>query len=103
MSDSMIQKDLTVAEKRKYSVVNVQSAKQIALVWIEQANLHNVIRFGLPEVDDRYHIWRVPLLNAATTERIGEVVIDCTHLAYCGREVYRWLRARSTLVRTAYA
>lgn len=76
MSNSMTQKDLTVAERRNYSVVNVQSAKQIASVWIEQANLYNVIGFGLPEVDDRYHIWRVPLLNAATAERIGEVVID---------------------------
>jgi DNA modification methylase len=38
--------------------------------------LENAIDFGLPEVDDRYHIWRVPLLHAATKGCIGEVVID---------------------------
>lgn len=32
------------------------------------------ILFGLPEVDDRFHIWRVPV--KAANSRIGEVVID---------------------------
>ena len=30
---------------------------------------------GLPEVDDRYHIWRVPLCNEQGG-KIGEAVID---------------------------
>jgi len=30
---------------------------------------------GLPEIDDRHHIWRVPL-RRARKERIGEIVID---------------------------
>ena len=34
------------------------------------------IDFGLPEIDDRYHIWRVPLVNKVSGEKIGEVVID---------------------------
>jgi DNA modification methylase len=72
----MSNKATTVAEKRHYRVVNVQAAKQIAQVWLEQVQLENVVRFGLPEVDDRYHVWRVPLLNQASAERIGEVVID---------------------------
>lgn len=72
----MSSKTTTVAEKRHYRVVNVQAAKQIAQVWLQQVQLENVIRFGLPEVDDRYHVWRVPLLNQASAERIGEVVID---------------------------
>ncbi len=54
----------------------MQSAKVIARAWLEYADLQNVIEFGLPEVDDRYHIWRVPLVAKSTTERIGEVVID---------------------------
>lgn len=27
-------------------------------------------------MDDRYHIWRVPLVGKASKERVGEVVID---------------------------
>jgi DNA modification methylase len=65
-----------VSELRKYAVLNVDAARQIAHVWLERARLHNAIVFGLPEVDDRYHVWRVPLVNKATQERIGEVVID---------------------------
>lgn len=66
----------TVAEQRNYDVLNVQSAKKVAQVWLEKAHLQKVIGFGLPEVDDRYHVWRVPLLNKANKGRIGEVVID---------------------------
>ncbi len=66
----------TVAERRKYSILDVRSAKQVCTVWLQRAQLEKVIGFGLPEVDDRYHVWRVPLLNKANRERIGEVVID---------------------------
>lgn len=66
----------TVAEKRRYSILDVQSAKKVASVWLERAELENVIDFGLPEVDDRYHVWRVPLVARSNGERLGEVVID---------------------------
>ncbi len=66
----------TVAEKRKYMVLDVSAAKRIALVWLQSARLENSVDFGLPEVDDRYHIWRVPLVSKVGKERIGEVVID---------------------------
>lgn len=66
----------TVAERRKYAILDVQSARQVALGWLENVRLQNAIDFGLPEVDDRYHVWRTALLNKATGERIGEVVID---------------------------
>lgn len=66
----------TVAAQRRYSILDVQSAKQAALAWIERAELENAINFGLPEIDDRYHIWRVPLVAKSTGERLGEVVID---------------------------
>lgn len=65
-----------VSEQRKYLVLNVQAARQIARIWLERAHLENVVGFGLPEVDDRYHIWRVPLINKANQEKIGEVAID---------------------------
>ncbi|MBL8092028.1 MAG: site-specific DNA-methyltransferase [Anaerolineales bacterium] len=66
----------TVATKRKYSVLDVKSAKKVADFWLQRAKLENAINFGLPEVDDRYHIWRVPLVGKSSKERIGEVVID---------------------------
>ena len=66
----------TVAIKRKYNVLDVKSAKKVASFWLERAKLENAIKFGLPEVDDRYHIWRVPLVGKASHDRIGEVVID---------------------------
>jgi len=66
----------TVAEIRKYRVVNVSQAKKIALSWLGELSLENAVGFGLPEIDDRYHIWRVPLLGEKNRERIGEVVID---------------------------
>jgi len=66
----------TVAEQRNYAVVDVQGAKEVALVWLESAHLENAVSFGLPEIDDRYHVWRTALLNRSTSERIGEVVID---------------------------
>jgi DNA modification methylase len=72
----MSKKRQTIAEQRNYSVLDVQSAKEAALTWLEDMRLDRVISFGLPEVDDRYHVWRVPLLNAANHEPIGEVVID---------------------------
>ncbi len=71
MADRML-----VSERRKYLVLNVEAARQIARVWLERANLENAVGFGLPEVDDRYHIWRVPLISNNSQERIGEVVID---------------------------
>ena len=65
-----------VAEKRNYSVLNVEAARRVSSGWLAKAHLENAIDFGLPEVDDRYHFWRVPLLNIANGNRIGEVVID---------------------------
>lgn len=72
----MLRKVRTVAAQRKYSVLDVQTAKEVALAWLQSMELDKAIAFGLPEIDDRYHVWRVPLLNAASQERIGEVVID---------------------------
>lgn len=72
----MARKGNTVAERRKYRVLNVRSAKEVAAIWLAQSRLEKAVSFGLPEVDDRYHVWRVPLLNKSSRERIGEVVID---------------------------
>ncbi|MGB1285594.1 MAG: DNA-methyltransferase [Aggregatilineales bacterium] len=66
----------TIAEKRNYRVTTVQAAKDIAKVWLTNVALENAIQFGLPEIDDRYHVWRVPLLARYGHHRIGEIVID---------------------------
>ena len=66
----------TASELRRYAVRNVEEARRIALFWIQNMGLENAISFGLPEIDDRYHIWRVPLISSNTTDKIGEVVID---------------------------
>lgn len=57
-------------------VLDVNAAKQIASIWLQSIELENAVDFGLPEVDDRYHVWRVPLIGASSRARIGEVVID---------------------------
>jgi DNA modification methylase len=65
-----------VAIQRGYAVLTADQARQIALEWLKAGRLENAIALGLPEVDDRYHVWRVPLLGGVSGERIGEVVID---------------------------
>lgn len=67
----------TVYEKRSYAVTTVAQAKQVARNYLAEVDIDSaLLRFGLPEVDDRYHIWRVPLVGGPTDERIGEIVID---------------------------
>jgi DNA modification methylase len=66
----------TVAASRRYAVECVGEAKSIASGWLKTFSLEKAVDFGLPEVDDRYHIWRVPLVNPGGSKRVGEVVID---------------------------
>lgn len=72
----MARKNSLVTESRNYLVTTVAQAKEAALAWLTGIELNNVVGFGLPEVDDRYHIWRVPLLSLETGKKIGEAVID---------------------------
>lgn len=71
----MPRKKATVAESRSYLVTTVAQAKRITRHWLTALSLEKVVEMGLPEVDDRYHVWRVPLVNAAG-DRLGETVID---------------------------
>jgi len=57
-------------------VLTVEEAREVATAWLTQAHLQKAVDFGLPEVDDRYHVWRVPLKGRANGEPVGEVVID---------------------------
>ena len=58
-----------------FRVKTAKMAREISLRYVESFELQNVVGFGLPEVDDRYALWRVPIV-AKNGERIGEVVID---------------------------
>jgi len=44
-----------VSEEREYLVLNVQQAKGIVRDWLSEIELGQVIKLGLPEVDDRYN------------------------------------------------
>jgi DNA modification methylase len=73
---SMSRNKKLVSESRNYLVTTVAQAKEITNNWLSIIELQNVISLGLPEVDDRYHIWRVPLVSQIGGGRIGEAVID---------------------------
>lgn len=60
----------------RYLVKKVKDAKEIASNWLEKSDIAQAIKFGLPEVDDRYDIWRVPLISLLSKEKIGEIVIN---------------------------
>ena len=66
----------SVYDQRKYSVRSGSEAKMIAKGVVQTWDLDYTIAFGLPEVDDRYHIWHVPLLSDAFGPGVGEIVID---------------------------
>ena len=65
-----------VSEDRNYIVKTVRDAKEIAMSWLKTINLENVVTLGLPEIDDRYHVWRIPLKRESQRSKIGEIVVD---------------------------
>lgn len=65
----------SVSEKRNYKILNTEQAKNIVLEYFEKENLKiQDIKFGLPEIHDRYHIWKVPLLYQ--DEVVGDISVD---------------------------
>jgi DNA modification methylase len=65
-----------VSDDRAYEVRTVDDARRVADERVGSWGLRAATGFGLPEIDDRYHVWRVPLLAAANAARLGEIVID---------------------------
>lgn len=59
-----------------YRIRAAATARAIARDLLAAYDLADRVAFGLPEVDDRYHIWRVPVLTARSSARAGEIVID---------------------------
>lgn len=64
-----------MSKKTLYKITEVKEAKQVARDFLKSVELDKAVDFGLPEIDDRYHIWRVPILSK-NKENIGEIVID---------------------------
>ena len=58
-----------------YRVRTVEQTKKIGKDYLQSLQLENVIVFGLPEIDDRFDIWRLPL-KSKDGFKIGEIVID---------------------------
>lgn len=72
----MAQESRTVYERRGYQILGAPKAKDLANEILTNWGLNTAgITFGLPEVDDRYHIWRVPLIRGKN-ERLGELVFS---------------------------
>jgi DNA modification methylase len=66
----------SVYEQRAYLVTSVAKAKTLTTEYLNSIDKSfEVLALGLPEVDDRYHVWRIPILTPLK-ERIGEVVIS---------------------------
>lgn len=63
------------SKKCDYRIASAKEAKMIALQYTKSAMVDKVTKFGLPEIDDRFNIWRVPVLSL-DDNKIGEVVID---------------------------
>ena len=59
---------------REYRVSTVREARAIGEAALREMELADAVSFGLPEIDDRYHIWRVPLKR--DRQPIGEIVIN---------------------------
>lgn len=62
----------TTSQRRNYKVLTTADAKKIASNFIHDAIDYN---FGLPEIDDRYDVWKVPIKNASNVT-IGIIIVD---------------------------
>ena len=71
----MTEEKMMVAQRRNYTVHTTEEAKQIVIDYLNNTELSEYnIEFGLPEINDRYDIWKVPLLYAK--EAIGDIVVN---------------------------
>lgn len=58
-----------------YRVQTAKEAKSISLDYLKEIELEKAVFFGLPEIDDRFNIWRIPL-KSKDGITVGEIVID---------------------------
>lgn len=61
--------------ERNYKILNTKQTKEIATVYLMKKQIDiEIIAYGLPEMNDRYHEWNVPILYK--NQLIGEIKID---------------------------
>ena len=60
--------------RRGYSIRHAAHAQALAEAVVGTWDLVETTTFGLPEVDDRYHVWRVPIMHSDS--RVGELVVS---------------------------
>ncbi|WP_158735095.1 site-specific DNA-methyltransferase [Alteribacillus sp. YIM 98480] len=65
-----------VSEKRNYLVKTTADAKEITKAYLKYNNISENFDFGLPEIDDRYHVWRVPIIRNSDKEAVAYIIID---------------------------
>jgi len=65
---------ISISEKRQYKVLNTEEAKFLVSEYLSANKFGITVKFGLPEIVDRYHIWKVPLIYK--DQSIGEIAVD---------------------------
>ncbi len=66
---------VTTAEKRNYKLKTANDAKELAIQFLVKNNIwRKELKCGLPEINDRYHFWKVPII--LNDNDIGELIID---------------------------
>ncbi|EGQ3738613.1 site-specific DNA-methyltransferase [Staphylococcus pseudintermedius] len=58
-----------------FKIKNTSEAKHISSIYLNEGNLKNKYSFGLPEFDDRYKLWRVPILDCSSNY-LGTIFLD---------------------------
>lgn len=82
-----------VAERRNYAIHTTEEAKQIVVSYLNETSISEYeIEFGLPEINDRYDIWKIPLLYLK--EPVGDIVVN----AY-SKEIDKKLSSEISIIR----
>lgn len=66
---------MRVNNSERYRLRDGAAARSVARDYLRRRGLDGATTFGLPEVDDRFDVWRVPVLSKAGG-KVGEVVVD---------------------------
>ncbi|KOR11870.1 modification methylase [Staphylococcus carnosus] len=61
--------------KNNFKIKNTADAKKVTSEYLNRSKLATNYTFGLPEYDDRYKLWRVPILNNSSFY-LGTVYLD---------------------------
>lgn len=66
---------ISTAEKRNYKLRTANEAKKLAQSFLVENDVwREELKCGLPEINDRYHYWKVPIVLAG--HDIGELIFD---------------------------